>query len=43
MIVSNQAWIGASLDASRGSFIYQDDIDEVRVNGLFALALIRYA
>ena len=39
-IVSNQAWFGASLDASRGSSIYQS-IDEVRVNALFGLNLIR--
>ena len=40
-IVSNQAWLGASLDASRGSSIYQSSLTEVRVNALYGLSLIR--
>lgn len=40
-IVSNQAWLGASLDASRGSSIYQSSLTEVRVNALYGLLLIR--
>ena len=40
-IVSNKAWFGASLDASRGSSIYQSSLTEVRVNALYGLSLIR--
>ena len=40
-IVSNQAWVGASLDASRGSPVYQSGLTEVRVNALFSLQLIK--
>ena len=40
-IVSNEAWLGASLDASRGSSIYQSSLTEVRVNALYGLSLIR--
>lgn len=40
-IVSNKAWFGASLDASRGSSIYQSSLTEVRVNALYGLLLIR--
>lgn len=33
--------VGVTIDASRGSSLYQDNLTEVRVNGLFGMMLIR--
>ena len=37
----SSAYVNFSLNASESSSLYQNDLNEVRVNGLFGLFLIR--